>query len=890
LQHINFYQGIFMLKTTKINLVIASMFSVSVLAADLTTNKIEVISTSPLPGLGIEIDKVPSNVQSIKGSDLSRTQSLDLTDYMNRNLTGVYVNEVQNNPVMPDVNYRGFTASPLLGTPQGISVYVDGVRMNQPFGDQISWDLIPKNAIKGMQLMPGSNPSFGLNTLGGALSIQTKDGRNSPGGAMQVSAGSYARKIGEFEYGGVSKDNSLDYFFAGTVFDENGWRDESQSRYGQLFGKLGWKGEKTDLKLTYAYANTDLNGNGLVPLSQNKADYNAIFTSPDNTQNKSHLLNLQLAHYFNDKVNFTGNTYYRHIKTKTLNGDLNESMPEMPGGIGQTLGKTFYNGSTTTTNLLGGTRYKYDCEVAGLLFSTGSDTTAEPNEKCPGAINRTKAIQDTVGMFGQINVDNKIFNMDNKYFIGGGAEFTNTRFTSSREYADIINRRAVGYGFYATGQISSDPDPDTGHSETDDDRVNLRGLNTTWSAFASDTLYLTDKLTLTGSARYNHVTIKNKDKINSSTDDNYIGGTHHFSRINPAVGLTFAANDSLTLYGGYNEGSRAPTSVELSCANPEVPCRLPNAMASDPALKQVVTKTWEGGLRGRYGKDFVWSAGLFNATNYDDIQFLSAGTLGSGYFKNVGETRRRGLEASFSATAKKLNYGANYTYLNAEFRTPMTLQGNNNSSGTLTDVDSYTTGGTTYYYPANSQISVKKGDNIPLIPENILKGFADYEFNEKFHLGGDMILVSGSYVRGNENNQHQAGTVNWNSTSPSCNSIQTDVATSGGSSNACTSPYNSSTYRGPGKIAGYATFNMFASYDVTSEWKIFGRINNVFDKQYATAGALGADPFNSSGVIDKNGLSKSTTVGDTFVAPGAPRSAWIGVRWEFGGVKKSNND
>jgi outer membrane receptor protein involved in Fe transport len=305
-------------------------------------------------------------------------------------------------------------------------------------------------------------------------------------------------------------------------------------------------------------------------------------------------------------------------------------------------------------------------------------------------------------------------------------------------------------------------------------------------------------------------------------------------------------------------------------------------MASDPPLNQVVTKTWEGGLRGRYGRDFAWSAGLFNATNHDDIQFLSAGrAAGYGYFDNVGTTRRRGLEASFVGKESKLSYGANYTYINAEYRTPMTVMANNNSSSRLTDVDVYS--GT--YYPANSQIDVKKGDKIPLIPENIFKGFLSYELAEKFNVGGDMIFVSGSYARGNENNQHQAGTVNWNNTSPNCVSIPTNISGNLTTGNACSSG-TESTFRGPGKIAGYATFNMFASYDIAPEWKVFGRVNNVFDREYATAGVLGADPFNSNGSLANANL-RSTVVGDTLVAPGAPRSAWVGVRWEFGGAKKS---
>jgi len=273
-----------MFKNTKINLLLASLFSVTAYAADLTTDKIEVISATPLPSIGLTLDQFPSTVQDVKTSDLKKSKTIDIGSFMNENLAGVDVNETQGNPIQPDVNYHGFTASPLLGTPQGLSVYMDGVRMNQPFGDVVSWDLIPKNAISSMQLYSGSNPLFGLNTLGGALSINTKDGRNNPGAALQFSAGSWGRKIGELEYGAVSEDNSKDFFIAGTWFDEDGWRDRSPSENKQLFTKLGWRNDTTSLKLSYSFANSDLNGNGLSPLSQLQKDYESVFTYPDNTK------------------------------------------------------------------------------------------------------------------------------------------------------------------------------------------------------------------------------------------------------------------------------------------------------------------------------------------------------------------------------------------------------------------------------------------------------------------------------------------------------------------------------------------------------------------------------------------------------------------------------
>ena len=109
--------------------------------------KVEVIAATPLPGVELTLDQIPAPVQTAADTDIVESGALDIADFLNRRVNGVYVNEIQGNPFQPDVNYRGYTASPLLGTPQGLSVYMDGVRLNQPFGDVVSWDLIPRVAI-----------------------------------------------------------------------------------------------------------------------------------------------------------------------------------------------------------------------------------------------------------------------------------------------------------------------------------------------------------------------------------------------------------------------------------------------------------------------------------------------------------------------------------------------------------------------------------------------------------------------------------------------------------------------------------------------------------------------------------------------------------------------
>ena len=192
-------------KPKLIALAVLSIYGMPSIAAESTIelDEVEVISTTPLQGVGLPVERIPSAVQTVKGKDLEQQKSTSIADFMNNNMTGVSINETQNNPYQPDILFRGFTASPLLGTPQGLSVFQDGVRVNEPFGDAVNWDLIPVNAIAGMNLIPGSNPVFGLNTLGGSLSVVTKNGRTHQGGAIETSFGSWGRKNHMGEFGGV---------------------------------------------------------------------------------------------------------------------------------------------------------------------------------------------------------------------------------------------------------------------------------------------------------------------------------------------------------------------------------------------------------------------------------------------------------------------------------------------------------------------------------------------------------------------------------------------------------------------------------------------------------------------------------------------------------------
>jgi outer membrane receptor protein involved in Fe transport len=762
--------------------------------AQIKLQQIDVISTTPLPGIGLPLEQVPANVQTVQDEDLEKQNSLSVADYMQQNLVGVNVNDTQNNPYQPDIQFRGFTASPLLGTPQGLSVFVDGVRVNEPFGDVVNWDLIPVNAINSINLVPGSNPLFGLNTLGGALSIQTKSGFTNPGGAVEAYTGSWGRKAGSAEYGGVIGEN-VDYFISANTFDEDGWRDASPSQVHQIFGKIGWQNETTALNLSYTGADTDLIGNGLVPQDfMNTLGRDSIFTKPDQTENKLSFLVLNGSHFFNDDTMFSGNMYYRNARTSTLNGDGNDDYDE---DAEDDMGNPIF-------------------DPAGCVAGNDEDIL---EVSCRGAENTTRSRRIGYGFTGQFTFNQEMFERKNQFIVGAGYDYGRTNFRQTTEFADLTPDRGVaGIGEFIEL----------------DEQVQLRGVSKTWSVFATDTMSLTDQWHLTLSARYNRTRVDNDDKFDGQFDEDgdpiyddpanqSLSGNHSFNRVNPAIGLNFTPTDSLTFYGSYNEGSRAPTAIELGCANPLSPCKLPNAFAGDPPLDQVVAKTYEAGARGRFDNGIRWSATAYRSVNHDDILFVASNTTGEGYFDNFGRTRRQGIETALSGEIDRLHWSLGYSFVDATFQSSENIVSENNSSA-----------------DADGQIQINSGDRIPGIPRHQFKLRADYAVTSKWNVGTNIIAFSEQYARGNENNAHRGG---------------------------------------GGKVSGYAVVNLDTRYNLGHGWQLFAKLNNIFDREYNNAGLLGETLFNSDGTF--NGEERF----QPFYAPGAPRAGWFGVRWEFGGAR-----
>jgi outer membrane receptor protein involved in Fe transport len=340
---------------------------------------------------------------------------------------------------------------------------------------------------------------------------------------------------------------------------------------------------------------------------------------------------------------------------------------------------------------------------------------------------------------------------------------------------------------------------------------------------------LTDHWALTLAGRYNHINIKNNDKlIADDSDPESLSGDHDFNRFNPSVGLTFSPSKALTLYSSYNEGMRAPTSMELGCANPAVPCKLPNAMAGDPPLKKVVAKTIEVGARGKLTKDIGWTAAVYRAVNHDDIQFISTNaTNGMGYFDNIGKTRRQGLDLGLTGNFNKFSWNAGYSYINATYQSALELTNEVNS--TVSD----------------DAIQVSKGDKLANIPEHALKLRLQYQATPNWSIGSSINSFSDVYVRGNENNDHKAD--------------------SGDDDHVQDS----------GKLSGYTVVNLDTRYQFNnSGWQIFAKATNIFDKKYSTGGMLGENWFEDGDFAGDDEPS-------LMLMAGAPRAGWIGARYEF---------
>ncbi|MCA1549814.1 TonB-dependent receptor [Bradyrhizobium sp. BRP19] len=666
--------------------------------------RLYVYPTSPGTGRGLDVDKVPSAINAVDANQIRRTGSLNVTDALRDNIAGVNISEVTGNPFQPDVEFRGFVASPVTGTPQGLAVYQNGVRINEAFSDAVNWDLIPTAAIRSVTLVT-NNPAFGLNALGGAINLQMKDGFTYQGAELDLMGGSFGRIQGSAQWG-KQVDQNFAVYGALEGLRDNGFRNFSQSTVRRFYGDVGYRAGDSEFHANMGVAKNDFGASATVPAELLDRYWGATYTTPQTTSNRVGYLNLT------GKVDAT--------PTWTLEGTARVRRYE----------QKVVDGNPTDVE---------ECAADPALLCFGDDTSPAygaggvqlANPFAPGtilgAIDRGSIRSTTFGVSGQATNTDQLFGHDNRFVVGATYDASVTRYNASSEIGSMGENYVVsGSGVFLGPTPVADPVAGP---------VSLRTVNQYNGLYAMDTFNVTDAFAITGGGRFNAARITLEDQLGTA-----LNGDHTFTRFNPIIGGTYRITPELTAYAGYSEANRVPTPLELGCSDPARPCLIAAFLVSDPPLKQVVSKTVEAGFRGTKELNIGtlgWKIGGFRATNHDDIMAVPVvGRTGFGYFSNVGRTRRQGLEAEVNIKSPTLQFQASYAFVDARFLDPLEL----GSESPFADDTSET-------------IQVRPGNQIPAVPRHRVKVGVDYAVTDVWKVGGNALFVSSQYLVGDESNQ-----------------------------------------------------------------------------------------------------------------------------------------
>lgn len=750
--------------------------------------RVEVVGVVPFADSGSDPRLLPYAIQTLDRDALRDAQGGNLVATMARRLHGVNVNEIVGSPFQTDLSYRGFRASPLLGTSQGLSVYLDGVRVNEPFGDVVNWDMLPEAALGRLWLVPGSNPLYGLNTLGGAIALETRSGLADPGVEAALSFGEHGRRRADLAYG-VRGQDGWHGFAAATLFDEDGWRDHSAGRLGNLFIKLGREGRATDWQFTLLGGRSRMLGNGLAPGYRDEDgqiapglyedDRHAVYTFPDRTRNRVLQGAFRLTHRLAGGSELTASAYVRNSRRDTVGGDVGDEYGD----------------------------YALDCADGFLADGTPADpdecafTREDGEDLHPASLNTTSTRQR--GQGASINLAHKVG--VNQFNLGATWDRSRVRFAQFEQEAFFTSARGV----------EADEDEEVEPMSA------VTGTARAYGVYGAATLALGPATHVTASARYNHAQVGNT----LTTED---GPKPHeaftYKRLNPSLGLTHVRGP-LTWFANIAQSNRVPTVIELGCADPEEPCRLPVGLQSDPYLKQVISRTLEAGLRG--GRERAgFSATLYRTVNRDDILFGRAGISRAGYFSNFDRTRHQGADFGVHGQWRAWRAHADYSYLRATY----------DADGTL--------------FTGARTVTVGPGTPIAGLPRHTLKLGLDWDLRPGLVLGADLQAVSHAATQGNED-----GLI--------ADAEDGDAAR-----------------RADWSVRGHAVLNLHASWRPAPGWELFARVSNVFDRRYESFGAIAVDMFPQGRLLQPH-AGPVEPAHARFVAPGAPRTFNAGVRYRF---------
>jgi outer membrane receptor protein involved in Fe transport len=737
--------------------------------------------TTPIPGTGIEADKVPASLNTISGHQIEEVHSANITESLEKYVPSIVVNEVAGNPFQANVQFRGFVASPVSGTPQGLAVYQNGVRINEAFGDTVNWDLIPTAAIQSIAVI-ANNPAFGLNALGGAINITMKNGFNYHGAEIDLMGGSFGRIQGAAQWG-QQYGNYAVYGALEGVHD-TGFRNFSSSDIHRFYGDIGYKNYDSEFHLNMGAAQNFIGATATAPVELLQQYWGATYTAPQTTAHQVGYLNLLGKADATPTWTIEGSARLRLFRQQTVDGNPTGTQP---CGADPTL--LCFGDDTTPANGLNGVQLSNPFSPDAIL----------------GEIDRNNTRSTTTGASLQATNNEKLFGHTNNFVVGASFDSSVTHFTASAELGTIGPNFVVSGSGIFLGQsgnpVSIGP-------------VDLRATNQYTGLYALDSFDVTNAFTITAGGRFNHANIVLEDLIGTS-----LNGADTFNHFNPLIGGTYKITPGLTAYAGFSEANRAPTPLELGCADPAHPCIIAAFLVSDPPLKQVVSHTFEAGFRGSQDISvgtLGWKFGAFRTDNTDDILAIPSPVLqGFGYFQNVGATRRQGIEAEVSLKSKILEFFASYALVDARFLNALEV------------------GSNSPFADANGNVQILPGNVIPAIPRNRIKASVDYWVTDKFKVGGDALWVSSQYFVGDESNQAP-------------------------------------------QLPSYAVFNLHASYQITKTFQVYARLDNLLDNRYATYGTF----FQTDAVPNlANGGAPFTD--PRSISPARPRAFYAGMKVTF---------
>lgn len=759
----------------------AALVAQPALAQQLAATEHVVVYGTLSGDIGWDADQVPGSLQSLPAAALTAQRGATVLDGLEARVSGISLSDVQGNAMFADLRYRGFQASPLQGTPQGIAVYQNGVRLNEAFGDTVNWEAIPQAAIARLDLWSG-NPVFGLNALGGAVNLTMKTGFDWQGREAALQGGSYGHGMATAQYGVT--DGAFSFYGAAEGATDAGWRYHSQSNLARLYADAGWRLGDSEVHLVASGATSGLGVVGPTPLAMTARDSKSVYTFPQTTRDLTGSLSLNAKSRLGAHWQVQGVLYLRSLRQRHVDG--NDSDFERCSNSSSFAGRLCLedDGFTRPAPFTGAAALNFRNQFA-LLDQNGAAIPFTAGVTY-GTIDRTFTDSSGKGFTLQLTGDETLLGHRNLLTAGISLDAAGIGFRSTstlgriRPDLDVVLDGALpgsGSIIRTNGNLGYAP-------------VTLGATTHYYGLYAVDALALSDSLTLTAGFRANAANIATRDRSGGASE---LNAMHGFGHVNPLVGLSWRAMDGVTLFGSYAEANRAPTPLELDCANPALPCLLEGALVSDPPLKQVVAHNYEMGLRGatHLGAGALdWSLALFRSDSDNDIVSLASAIQGRGYFANVPQTRRQGLDLNTQYSAPGWSAYLGWSFLEATYQFTGTLASPNNPGA-----------------DADGNVLVTPGRHLPLNPTHALRAGGDVDLTDDVSLGGELIVTGSRWYDGDPSNLNA-------------------------------------------KLPATAVVNLRGAWRFAPGWALFGLVDNLLDNRDASYGSYFEPSSLTPGVTD----------------------------------------